>query len=601
MERHEKTKTPTVTREDSEIGDLSKQMGDASVRGDKNTGGPIDRHLETRERSEDAKGKILSESLPTGGALYVGNLAPDVNETQLLRLFSEIGDLLSLRLCRDIVTKRSLGYGYVNYVTKDDAARAIDVLNYYPAFGRELRVIWSLRDPSKRSNKTSNIFVKNLIPDITSKDLHDTFEEFGNILSCKVEYDEAGVSRGFGFVQFEEQASADAAIKRANGTFVGGKKIYASLHLSSGLRKEAIERAKRNFTSVYIKGFGEEVDEAQLQQLFEPYGEVQSAYIKRDESGNSQCFGFVSFASSGCGLHAVEALHGADVGGKTVYVSRAMTKAERLRHLREEFEKKKMDMQRKYRNSNLYVRNLDESIDSDGLKALFQDYGEIKSACVMRDAEGASRKFGFLCFETPESAKLAIQGENGRLLNRKPLYVCLAEPKLDRQRRLAEEHRRNIIKYSEEKKKLLLPSGKLGEGQLSGERRSYKTARILSGRRDSGHPKRYESGRPYVDARKDTRRRDVDGEKSGVSLSELAKIASPEERMVYMQRLLAENVSREIPDDAEMAGRVSGALAQLSEEEMLDLLGTRKDLQEKVSSTRSALLREDARRKETGK
>ena len=81
-----------------------------------------------------------------------------------------------------------------------------------------------------------------------------------------------------------------------------------------------------------------------------------------------------------------------------------------------------------HQGCNLYVKNLDESISDDWLRANFGKFGTITSARVMRDqTTGASKGFGFVCYSTPEEASAAIQKMNNKMFMGKPVYVALSQ------------------------------------------------------------------------------------------------------------------------------------------------------------------------------
>jgi polyadenylate-binding protein len=56
----------------------------------------------------------------TTTSLYVGDLDHDVNDSQLYDLFNQVGQVVSVRICRDLASQQSLGYGYVNFSNPHD-------------------------------------------------------------------------------------------------------------------------------------------------------------------------------------------------------------------------------------------------------------------------------------------------------------------------------------------------------------------------------------------------------------------------------------------------------------------------------------------------
>jgi len=372
-------------------------------------------------------------------SLYVGDLHVDVTEAMLYEKFSLAGPVLSIRVCRDVITRRSLSYAYVNFQQPADAERALDTMNYDPIKGRPIRIMWSQRDPSLRKSGVGNIFIKNLDKSIDHKALYDTFSAFGNILSCKVSCNE-NVSKGYGFVHFETEEAAQRAISKVNGMLLNDKKVYVGKFLSRNERQRKLGERAKMFTNVYIKNFADKLDEAKLTSMFGEYGTVKSVAVMKDSNGVSKGFGFVAMENHGEAQKAVDALHGKEIDGAgELYVGRAQKKQERAAELRSQFELQKQERIQKFQGVNLYVKNLDDSVDDDKLREAFTQYGTITSAKIMSDGD-KSKGFGFVCFSSPEEATKAVTEMNGRIVGTKPLYVALAQRRDERKAHLTQQY-----------------------------------------------------------------------------------------------------------------------------------------------------------------
>lgn len=371
-------------------------------------------------------------------SLYVGDLLPDVTEAHLFEIFNPVGPVASVRVCRDINTRRSLGYAYVNFHHAANAERALDTMNYTPIKDKPCRIMWSQRDPALRKNGSGNVFVKNLSKEIDNKTLADTFSMFGNILSCKVVDGQSG-SKNYGFIHFEAKASADAAIENVNGKLLCGQQVYVGPFISKKERATN-EHVTNKFNNLYVKNLNPTVDDNQLLAKFAEFGSIISAVVSKNEQGISKGVGFVCYENPDDAKRAVESMNEKEWEGQELYVGKAQKKAERQSELRNKFLQEKQSSNQG--SINLFIKNLDDSIDDEQLRTLFVPYGTISSAKVMKDEKGNSKGFGFVCFSLPEEATRAVTELNGQRFGTagKPIYVALHQRKDERQAQLSMQY-----------------------------------------------------------------------------------------------------------------------------------------------------------------
>lgn len=221
---------------------------------------------------------------------------------------------------------------------------------------------------------------KNLDKSIDNKALHDTFSTFGNILSCKVATDSLGQSRGYGFVQFDNEESAKSAIDKLNGMLLNDKQVFVGPFLRKQERESTADKTR--FNNVYVKNLSETTTEDDLKKIFGEFGIITSTAVIRDADGKSKCFGFVNFDDPDDAARSVEALNGKKFDDKEWYVGKAQKKYEREMELKGKFEQSLKETADKFEGLNLYVKNLDDSISDDKLKELFSEFGTITSCKV---------------------------------------------------------------------------------------------------------------------------------------------------------------------------------------------------------------------------
>merc|ERR1712076_191736 len=161
--------------------------------------------------------------------IYVGGLDEKVNESLLWELFVQAGPVVNVHMPKDRVTMMHQGYGFVEFLTEEDADYSIKIMNMIKLYGKPIRVNKASAH-QKNLDVGAKLFIGNLDPEVDEKLLYDTFSAFGVIMKTpKIMRDvESGTSKGFAFVNFATFEAADTAMEAMNGQFLCNRAITIS-------------------------------------------------------------------------------------------------------------------------------------------------------------------------------------------------------------------------------------------------------------------------------------------------------------------------------------------------------------------------------------
>eukprot|EP00181_Compsopogon_caeruleus_P000041 CAMPEP_0184682866 /NCGR_PEP_ID=MMETSP0312-20130426/9058_1 /TAXON_ID=31354 /ORGANISM="Compsopogon coeruleus, Strain SAG 36.94" /LENGTH=358 /DNA_ID=CAMNT_0027134817 /DNA_START=45 /DNA_END=1121 /DNA_ORIENTATION=+ len=289
---------------------------------------------------------------PDGCSIYVGNLEPRVCTELLEEIFSLVGRIKLCKVVADRQTGMSLGFGFVDFYTRDEALRALTRLNGRILYGQELKVDWAHTGTGAAGKSAPGgedisthyaLFVGNVSAEIDDAALIEAFGRFGTSMSsAKVSRDTDMQSLGFGFVTYREKQDADDAIAGMNNTVLGMKALrvdWARAKVAGrpgdpggrmgdgstgGLARydydTIVNQTPPMNVTVYIAGLPATIDEATLQATMAQYGEIDEVKIPEvaKTSGNDRAYAFVKFRTHHEAAKAIVGTQGTEVMGRIV-------------------------------------------------------------------------------------------------------------------------------------------------------------------------------------------------------------------------------------------------------------------------------------------
>lgn len=144
------------------------------------------------------------------------------------------------------------------------------------------------------------VFIYHLPPTVTEEKMHNLFsEKIGTVTSVILIRDRfTGRPRGFGYVEFEQEAHAKKAINLAGTMFEGMEMLVKSAQAEKNIIHSA-QTGGGAITRLYFKPVPDELDEQDMKSLFETVGAVESLEFRKNIHGQRLGYGYVKYVPNG--------------------------------------------------------------------------------------------------------------------------------------------------------------------------------------------------------------------------------------------------------------------------------------------------------------
>lgn len=217
-------------------------------------------------------------------------------------------------------------------------------------------------------------------------------------------HNDMSTPEGYCFVQFEDNNAACQAMTFLNGRDFCGKKVKVNwaTNTASGGPPKVIGTS----VSMYVGNLDDNIDENDLKQAFEVFGEILNVKVVRDPVTNkSKNIGFISFTNKPDAEKAIRDMNGAMLKTRSIKTNWATRNSNQ--------KKEELDYDEVYRetdssNCTVYVGGIPANCPDSQLRRHFEDYGKITDVRIF-----PAKNYAFIRFDTHAAAATAICKTNG--------------------------------------------------------------------------------------------------------------------------------------------------------------------------------------------
>ncbi|KAF7512629.1 hypothetical protein GJ744_000890 [Endocarpon pusillum] len=170
------------------------------------------------------------------------------------------------------------------------------------------------------------VFVQQLAARLRTKELIQFFEKVGPVKEAQIVKDRvSGRSKGVGYVEFRQEESVPLAIQLTGQKLLGIPIIAQLTEAEKNRQARNPEATSGNHNSVpfhrlYVGNIHFSITESDLQNVFEPFGELEFVQLQKEEQGRSRGYGFVQFRDPNQAREALEKMNGFDLAGRPIRV-----------------------------------------------------------------------------------------------------------------------------------------------------------------------------------------------------------------------------------------------------------------------------------------